>query len=123
METRRLYSKAPIIEAIIELRVKLPEGVNLTRLEQCGIEESQAYPNKKQTTVAMSQMELGESFSTSTSTKQLGFIFKSADEKQVFQARLDGFALSRLAPYEHWKPFRDEARRLWNVYRKVAQPV
>jgi uncharacterized protein (TIGR04255 family) len=67
-------------------------------------------------------MELGERVSTSASTQHLGFVFASADSKQVFQVRIDGFAMSRLAPYDCWQSFRDEARRLWNTYRQVAKP-
>jgi uncharacterized protein (TIGR04255 family) len=35
---------------------------------------------------------------------------------------LDGFAMSRLAPYENWNAVRDEARRLWDIYRSIAKP-
>ena len=52
----------------------------------------------------------------------MGYLFKSGDERQVFQGRLDGFTMSRLAPYECWETFRDEARRLWNVYRGAVSP-
>ena len=68
-------------------------------------------------------MEVGEGFSTSSSTKHVGFSLTSEDGKQVFQVRLDGFAMIRLAPYASWDPFRDEARRLWNNYRESTHPV
>ena len=31
--------------------------------------------------------------------------------------------MSRLAPYESWEAFRNEARRLWEVYRQTVKPV
>ena len=55
--------------------------------------------------------------------KSLGLQFGSADSKQLFQARLNGFSFHRLAPYESWKPFRDEAFKLWGLYRKFVGPV
>jgi uncharacterized protein (TIGR04255 family) len=30
--------------------------------------------------------------------------------------------MHRLAPYESWESFRDEARRLWDIYYRVARP-
>ncbi len=50
-----------------------------------------------------------------------GFIFTSQNKQQVFQARVDGFTLSTLAPYDRWEPFRDEARSLWELYRSAAK--
>lgn len=123
METRPHYSKAPITEAIIDLRVTLPEGTKVAQMEQCGANEAGPYPTRKNITTAITRMELGERFSTSATTDHVGFAFTSADTKQVFQVRLDGFAMIRLAPYDTWEPFRDEARRLWDSYRASARPV
>src|SRR5207253_8822162 len=67
-------------------------------------------------------IEFGGRFSTSTTSQQFGFVFASKDQRLILQARLDGFALSRLAPYENWETFRDEARRLWTAYRRYAHP-
>ena len=43
-------------------------------------------------------------------------------EKQLVQARANGFTAHRLAPYEGWETFRHEARRLWDVYRQTVRP-
>jgi len=51
-----------------------------------------------------------------------GLVCSSMDQRQIFQARIDGFTFSRLAPYDRWESFRDEARRLWAAYRMIAQP-
>ena len=39
-----------------------------------------------------------------------------------WQVRPGGFTFSRLAPYQSWEPFRDEARRLWEITRTVVKP-
>ena len=67
-------------------------------------------------------MSVGKQVSASAESSHIGFLFKNGDDKQIFQARLDGFTMSRLAPYESWEPFRDEARRLWNIYREHVKP-
>lgn len=33
-----------------------------------------------------------------------------------------GFVFSRVKPYENWKAFSDEARRLWQVYANFTEP-
>ena len=46
MATRQPYSRAPITEAILDLRVEPREDLTLTDLERCHASEEEAYPNK-----------------------------------------------------------------------------
>lgn len=123
MVDQQHYPKAPITEAIIDLRVELPEKMTIHDLEKVHLGYENTYPTRKNRNLASGRMELGQKVSATASSRQIGFLFISGDEKQVFQARLDGFTMSRLAPYGSWDPFRDEARRLWNTYRSIANPV
>ena len=122
MTTRRHYANSPITEAIIDLRVKLPENVKIGDLEPIHDRIRSQYPNKENRTLARGRFEVGRGVSASASSQSIGFFFKSEDERQIVQARLDGFTMSRLAPYESWRPFRDEARRLWDLYRETVCP-
>jgi len=123
MSSARHYPKAPITEAIIDLRVELPPGVGVSELEKAHVGQEADYPRIERANVAVGHMEVGKQVTTSASTRHVGYWFRSADGKQIYQSRLDGFTMSRLAPYGSWEPFRDEARRLWDVYRSVAKPV
>jgi len=124
MPTQRHYPKAPITEAIIDLRVELPEGTGVDVLGKVHEGLEAAYPTKKNRIHAEVQGQIGDQGTAAAATsKRIGFLFRSQDGKYIFQARLDGFTMSRLAPYERWEPFRDEARRLWDVYRSVAKPT
>lgn len=124
MKTQRHYSKAPITEALIDLRVELPEGTGVADLEKVHTGLESAYPTRKDRIVAEVQGLIGDRAAAAAATsKHTGFLFTSKDGKYIFQARLDGFTMSRLAPYESWKPFKDEARRLWNVYRSITKPT
>lgn len=51
-----------------------------------------------------------------------GAALVSADGLQIFQIRPDGFSHNRLAPYQDWKTFSAEARRLWGVYKTAVNP-
>jgi len=123
MPTRPHYSKAPITEAIIDIRVRLPERVRLDDLERLHGVIRADYPGKSSRSLFQGRFEAEEKgVSASAIKKPMGFLFKSRDEKQIVQARLDGFTMSRLAPYESWEPFRDEARRMWTLYRDAVNP-
>jgi uncharacterized protein (TIGR04255 family) len=123
MSTVRRYAKAPITEAIIELRVQQAPGVTVGDLLRCHEAEKENYPTRKELKYGLGHFEVGPRVTASATSQHVGFICTSDDQKQVFQARLDGFSASRLAPYKSWEPFRDEARRLWDVYRQAVKPV
>lgn len=116
------YPKAPITEAVIDLRVELPPDVSAGSLERAHEGEEVRYPIVEPLMSNVGQMVFGPQASASASSTPTGFLFRSADKKQIYQARLDGFTMSRLAPYERWEEFCSEGRRLWNIYRSVAQP-
>jgi hypothetical protein len=52
--------------------------------------------------------------------EHIGYAFRSKDGQHVFSARLDGFDFSVGHPYGRWEEFRDEALRLWELFKKVS---
>lgn len=124
MATQQHYLNAPITEALIDLRVELPEGTGVADLAKVHEGLETAYPTRKNRILAEVKGQISDRGAAAAArSKHFGYLFTSGDEKQVFQARLDGFTVSRLAPYESWEPFRDEARRLWDLYRSIAKPT
>jgi len=118
------FNKAPIREAIIAIQIHdLPEEIikEIRRLpEQVG----GAYPKNNEMSLGQFVGQISPQGTTaSASQRSLGLQFHSADTKQLFQVRLNGFSFHRLAPYESWSPFRDEAFKLWNLYRQIVGPV
>ena len=117
------YAHAPLTEALIDIRVELPTEVGLSKLLEVHQHAHQEdYPRREQLLVVHGQMSIGPEVGASARQSSNGYRFISKDGRQIFQARLDGFTFSRLAPYEAWEPFRDEAHRLWNAYRSIANP-
>lgn len=92
-------------------------------LLRCHAGEETRYPSCKDLKVGVGHFEVGPRLSASATSQHVGFLFTSEGQKYVYQARLDGFSVSRLAPYESWEAFRTEVRRLWNVYRHAVEPV
>lgn len=117
------YKHAPITEAALDIRVRLAREVTTDSLENL---KDDGYPKLKQRPVHM-QVQIvpvaGDGpRGAETINTPLGFTYESADGKQVFQVRTDGFTLNRLAPYQNWNLFAGEARRLWKKYKEFAQP-
>jgi len=123
-EHREPYTSAPIIEAVIDLRVELPEETSVDVLRDLHARLPDPYHPPQELKEAMLEFRPGSSTPVRGTTPALvGFRFDRADEKRVLQAKLDSFSYSFLPPYTEWNVFRDEARALWNLYRDVCHPT
>ena len=124
MNDQTRYDNAPITEAIIDIRVEPCQELSLDALRSLCDKGVAQYPKIEPTFEARGMMQVrpGVSASASAHQKQTGFRCISDDQANICQMRLDGFTYSRLAPYESWEPFRDEAKRMWQDYRQVAAP-
>lgn len=118
--SQRQYHKAPITEAVIDLRVELSAETTVASLSTIQVD---GYPTQEAMFLEQFQFAVGNPESSSVSHHEAGFRCRSTDGHNVYQARLDGFTMSRLAPYDNWGSFSTEARRLWNVYRQGAKPT
>jgi len=126
MPTWERFPNAPITEALLDIRVSLPETISLSNLE--GMQEAikKRYPHKKPRSSNTIRVEMKENATEPEVTRTGGpdgFFFTSADQKQIIQARMDGFTFSRLKPYDRWETFRDEAKEIWGYYIKYAVPT
>jgi uncharacterized protein (TIGR04255 family) len=120
---RAPYSKAPITEALVDIRVALPGEITVADLARVDIGEEIGYSQRRNRFAIEGQIAIGEQVGTATRQTHVGYDFLSGDERQIVQVRLDGFTFSRLAPYDRWETFRKEARRLWELYRAIVEPV
>lgn len=123
MLERRHYSKAPITEALIDLRVNLPGEATLKRLNDLFPSISIEYPNQDNQLIFQGQLMAGTSVSATANQTQIGYAYSDRDRRQVFNACLGSFTFSRLAPYDRWESFRDEAKRLWSIYQDAVRPI
>ena len=122
----RPLAHAPIVEAVVDLRVQTTEGMTSERLDKALEGLNFGYHKKgpilrgsfgflinpQETPAAQQTVE----------TTIVGVRLHSADEKYVAQFTTDGFSLSRLAPYESWDALIAEARRVWTVYQQCVAP-
>lgn len=121
---RAIYRNAPITEALIDLRVTLAPEFSVNDLEEIGVVIADHYPSQERMYLHTGEIAIGQAedpMQVETTHQHGGFRFTSQNKQQILQARVDGFTFSILAPYDRWESFRDEARRLWDLYRSAAK--
>lgn len=121
MVAPRHLDKAPITEALVDIRVKLGPETDLSTLESVYALFAKEYPEKRERICVESKFDFKTKESQTTSVVD-GYLCTSSDAKQVVQVRLEGFTFSRLKPYETWEDLRKEAHRLWQSYIRLASP-
>lgn len=120
----RHLKNAPIHEAVIDFRVKLPESFKLEQLDSLQKILSSDYPESKtiSKTGWMFGVEQNMPMSKIVNEGISGYRLISSDEKNVVQFRNDGITFSRLKPYTDWETVFSEAKRLWEIYVDKASP-
>ena len=123
-EVRHL-NNAPITEAIIDFRVKLPSEFKVEAFLELKKTIGDRFPEVQERKLFSSQLRIkkGEPQPPSAEYHGIqGYFFRPEADKKVAQFRIDGFTFSRLKPYTYWKEMFDEARELWERYIKIVQP-
>jgi uncharacterized protein (TIGR04255 family) len=123
-EEREPYANAPIIEAVIDFRVELPEGTSVDVFRDLQTRLPGPYLPTQELNEA--KFEIRPDSATPVRgavSDRVGFRFDRADGQRVLQAKLESFSYSFLPPYTEWPVFRDEARALWAVYRDACRPT
>jgi len=124
MQTHRHYPKAPITEALVDLRVTYSPDISLEKLKMFASEIRSSYPNEAPRDVFQGQIYFSSPQPQAQSSRTtVGYICHTSDRLQAVQARVDGFTFSRFAPYQDWDHLIQETKRLWSIFIKLLQPI
>lgn len=115
------YDNAPIVEAVLEATITKKTLVSIDNLAEV-VSDKVRFPNRLELMTASGQMIVGPTVSASATTQRIGYQFFSADNKYVIQSKLDGLAVSRLAPYTKWEDVFGEFRNHWQRYLELVEP-
>lgn len=124
--TQRHYSKAPIVEAIVDIQVKMAEGFSHETFNALHSKLNQRFPTKS----SIQEVEMGMATDAqpggelqfSSSKKDLGLKLISKDNSRVLQVRENGYTYSHLPPYTSWEELRSEAYEAWRVFVDLCKP-
>ena len=101
----------------------MPSEFDVKNIDSIYESIKEQYPEKQERRVAQVRLEAkAEEIVKSLSAKINGYRYVSSDKRQILQTRLDGFTFSRLHPYIKWEELRDEAYRLWQLYKDITSP-
>ena len=119
----RHYSRAPITEAILDLKVILPDNFPIEKFLEIHARIRDRFPTSEPIHVGSFAIQAGPEIQVDASRQHSGFLFRSKDGLRIFQATLQGFTFNRLAPYDSWEEFSDDARNLWEIYKDICKPT
>jgi uncharacterized protein (TIGR04255 family) len=118
---------APITEALIDFRVRLPAVFDIARLKEAHNQIKDRYPQMDEQKMIEQEFQLQSKEGqppqcTVRDRGVIGYFFRSADQMNLVQFRRDGFTFNRLYPYTSWNEVFPEASRLWQMFVALAQP-
>jgi uncharacterized protein (TIGR04255 family) len=116
---------APITEALIDIRVQLPNDVNIETLRNIQSVLAPRFPKMDQRMSVEAQLKMDEQGAKLIGPPAFpdGVLLSSETEPLRVQARLDGFTVHRLSPYTKWTTFAADAKELWERYKQTARPA
>ena len=118
--------RAPIVEAVIEIRARATKALEETSLRAAIEPKLAGYVFFDSLREFHSEVKLEGGKPPVQKVSDAGWKgvrFRSSDEKHIAQFNRDGFVFSRLEPYLTWEELESEGKRLWNIYKDFAQPV
>ena len=121
VDTYNHYDNAPIVEAILDASIQRASPIQMDELAEV-VAGREKYPQRVELVTASGQMTVGPTVSASATTQRLGYQFLSADKKLVVHCKIDGLAVSRLAPYTSWNDVYAEYARQWDRYVEIVKP-
>ena len=123
MAEYEVFKNAPITEAVLEVVVNPSEGAKFENLMRFHGPIKARFPKVEHSKEVRGGFKFGAETASFVEEKPVGFLFRSHQENKVVQARINGFAFSKLKPYENWESFRSEAHDLWRSYAKIVKPM
>jgi uncharacterized protein (TIGR04255 family) len=127
MARHRHLSKAPLVEALLDIRVAPRMGLTFNDLEPLRAAYGREYAKVVETRTAGLHFELPtgvklEAIARATAAPA-GLMFFDATGKNRVQASLDEFTQNVLAPYADFESLLAKARANWGEYRRVTAPL
>ncbi len=126
MAKPRRLMRAPIAEALVDIRVAQPAEFDVKTLLGAHGPSLFHFPIKEEKRAQHAWMQFSGEGPPAAGARDLGIqgiSFKSEDLLSIAQFRLDGFTFNRLRPYTSWEEILPQSLDLWQLYAEVAPPL
>ena len=113
------YSRAPISEAVIDLRTEFLAPPTVAELEAVALKFGDTLPLRQQVNsmaFSLAATESSPDLVGSASSSTLGVRLSSPSNDRVLQLLRHGLAYSHLPPYTNWQTFLGGLRPLWDRF-------
>jgi uncharacterized protein (TIGR04255 family) len=121
--TRPHYERAPIAEALIDIRVANPDALTLDQLTAAADALANEFPIRHPIQQLMFGFQAAQPNAAPgfmNNQEQIGWRLHNKAQDRVLQLQRIGFTYSHLPPYTDWVTFRDEARRCWDSFQRTV---
>ncbi|OFZ10922.1 MAG: hypothetical protein A2Z20_03450 [Bdellovibrionales bacterium RBG_16_40_8] len=123
MADTKIFKNNPIKEALIDIHIDPNLVQSISDLEQFRTALSGFDGDKKTLHLMETKFDLKAQESHTSQIAIEGYQFWSNDKTEVIHCRRDGFAFSRLKPYDEWKNHFPRMIEHWEKYRDTFKPV
>jgi uncharacterized protein (TIGR04255 family) len=124
MPAKRLaYSKAPILEAVIDFRTALADNFDTPTpelLDSLHGAFSKKFPKSVKLISSSVQVPFAQEATVSNKVAHYGYRFASEDDRNILLVSTEGVTFSVLAPYRNWEELERGAREVWKTYLEVV---
>jgi uncharacterized protein (TIGR04255 family) len=122
-QARRHYSRAPIVEALIDIQT---DNATLGSLQDVGTLSESLYEDFP-TRLPLHHLQMGFQFKPGGDPEfmkdQQTLGYRLDRPGRVLQFRTTGFTYSHLPPYSDWPTFSAEAEKYWLLYTHAIKPL
>lgn len=126
MLERKIYSRAPIVEAVIDIKVVYASGKTTCVNSETASAFKATFPRGQpilEVSMGFSSGKDGAVTPMSTAAEAAGWRLSNESESRILQIRPQGFTYSHLPPYTQWEVFGAEVRPLWEKFVETCAPV
>jgi uncharacterized protein (TIGR04255 family) len=116
----RHYQRAPVVEAVVEIRCDLPQTDDPAFLK--GVGDQKEFPSEETMWEVRGTVKFAP-VGGETTTRALGYRFRDPASNNSVQAHLKGYAFSWRRQYTEWQEFTSNAEKHWLRYLDVAKPT
>lgn len=121
------YPKAPIHEAIFDIKVSGVENTDIKSYQELSHNALSEFPNTDKRIQLSGRFKVDQEkqdvVNESKKKNILGVIYSNPNENIKVQFRKDGYTLNMLKPYSNWNEFSSIAFKYWQVYKREIKPT
>ena len=127
MESTQHLKNAPIREALIDIRVELPENLTAEVFSMLAKEHQGDFPSQGKARRFKAGFEFrddGKAIAHAAHDASFeGVRLSNENGNEIVQFRTDGFTFNKLKPYTSWDDIYPRAMKFWESYRDKTHPL